>query len=153
MINTREITIIGNVGQEPKFGTTQNGRDYLMFSVANYEGYKDKTTGERIDKSEWTSCTVWGEQAGRLNGMLKKGMKVLVKGKPYADGYVDKQSGQNVYKVTCTVTDVMFLSKADQENAQDYQTTPRHIPGADVTSNVNTSTTSDESEDSDDLPF
>ena len=150
MINTREITIIGNVGQEPKFGTTQNGKEYVMFSVANYEGSKDKTTGERIDKSEWTSCTIWGEQAGRLNGMLKKGMKVLVKGKPYADGYVDKQSGQNVYKVTCTVTDVMFLSKADQDNAEDYQTTPRTIPRADSAPSVSNATTS---EDSDDLPF
>jgi single-strand DNA-binding protein len=160
MIHTREIRIIGNVGQQPKYGQTSNGNNYLSFSVANYEGYTDRQSGERIDKSEWTSCIVWGEQATRLSEKIHKGMKLMVVGKPYGDGYIGKD-GQPVYQVKVTVTDIMFLSKADEvDNAATSRTeshssvknaipqpsnTPTHAPDMTLAQEM-------ESE-SDDLPF
>lgn len=152
MIHTREIRIIGNIGQEPKYGQTANGNAYLSFSVANYEGYIDKQSGERIDKSEWSSCVVWGEQATRLSQRLHKGMKVLVVGKPYGDGYIGKD-GHPVYQVKVTVTDIMFLSKIEESMDS---ATPRNESVASVKNAMPEQPTMAlalNDNESDDLPF
>ena len=71
-----KIVIVGRIGQNPK--THQVGADQKPvsnFSVATSESYKDKASGEWIEKTEWINCTSWSDLK-----WLKKGDLVELEG-------------------------------------------------------------------------
>ena len=52
-MSINKVILVGNVGQDPEIRTTQDGREIANFSIATSESWKDKNTGEKIDKTEW----------------------------------------------------------------------------------------------------
>ena len=52
MSSVNKAIIVGNVGQDPKITTAQNGNTIANFSIATSEKWKDKNTGEKKEKTE-----------------------------------------------------------------------------------------------------
>lgn len=73
-----QVTLIGNVGQDPKLETTGNGTTYCRFSVAVNERYKKD--GETQTITKWFPLTLWGKQAEVLSKIIRKGSQVAVQG-------------------------------------------------------------------------
>ena len=73
-----QVTLIGNVGQDPKLETTGNGTTYCRFSVAVNERYKKD--GETQTITKWFPITLWGKQAEVLHKIIRKGSQVAVQG-------------------------------------------------------------------------
>lgn len=76
------ITIAGNVGKDAELRQTQNGDAVLGFSVAVNNG-KDKP-------ATWYDVSVWGKRAQSLSGMIRKGDKITVMGRPTARAHEGK---------------------------------------------------------------
>lgn len=72
--------IAGNLGKDPEIRYTPDGKAITSFSVATSEQWKDKTSGEMKERTEWHRVVVFGKQAETCGQYLSKGSKVIVEG-------------------------------------------------------------------------
>lgn len=76
-----KVQLIGNLGGDPEIRSLESGAKVANFSVATSDSWKDKTTGEKKERTEWHRCVVWNEGlVGVIEKYLKKGSKVYVEG-------------------------------------------------------------------------
>lgn len=87
---------IGNLGRDPEVRTMQNGDKVANLNLAVSERWKDKSSGEQKERTEWIRCTVFGNLAEIAEKYLKKGSKIYVSGKMQTRKWTD-QSGQDKY--------------------------------------------------------
>jgi single-strand DNA-binding protein len=86
-----KVIILGNLGKDPEVRAMSNGNEVATFSVATTDVWKDKTTGERKEKTEWHKIVVYS--AGLVNVVkqyLKKGDKVYIEGSLQTREWVNK---------------------------------------------------------------
>lgn len=91
-----KVILVGNIGNDPEVKTMQSGDRVANFSVATSESWKDKTSGERKERTEWHRVVVFNQ--GLINvceNYLKKGSKVYVEGQVETRSY--EKDGQKVY--------------------------------------------------------
>ena len=91
-----KVMLIGNLGKDPEIRTMQNGNKIANITLATSENWKDKTTGERKEKTEWHRVVIFGNLADIAERFLKKGSKVYVCGQLQTRKWQDK-SGQEKY--------------------------------------------------------
>lgn len=73
--------LIGNLGRDPEMRSKQDGSNVATFNLATSESWKDKNTGERVERVEWHKIVVFNERLCDLAGKyLRKGSKVFVEG-------------------------------------------------------------------------
>lgn len=76
-----KVILIGNVGKDPDIRATQGGKKLASFSLATSESWKDKSTGERKDKTEWHRVVVYNEHLVDLvEKYVRKGSKIYLEG-------------------------------------------------------------------------
>src|SRR6516165_8212973 len=79
--SVNKVILIGNLGRDPEIRRTQDGRPIANLRIATSETWRDKTTGERREKTEWHSVVVFNEGLCRVvEQYLKKGAKVYIEG-------------------------------------------------------------------------
>ena len=80
--SVNKVILIGNLGKDPEIRTFGNGGKVANFSVATSEAWKDKQSGERKEKTEWTNVAIYNDGlVGIVERYVKKGSKVYVEGK------------------------------------------------------------------------
>ena len=94
--SVNKVILIGNLGKDPEVRTMQNGGKVANLSLATSESWKDKSTGERKEKTEWHRVVIFGNLADIAERYLKKGSKVYVSGSLQTRKWTD-QSGQEKY--------------------------------------------------------
>ena len=95
--SVNKVILIGNLGADPEIRRTQDGRPVANLRVATSESWKDKTTGERREKTEWHRVVIFNENLCRIaEQYLKKGSKVYLEGALQTRKWQD-QSGQDRY--------------------------------------------------------
>lgn len=81
MMNTTQITIIGNVGQEPELRYTPTGTAVATLSVAVAQRRFDRESGGWQDKgTTWYRVNIWRDMAEHVAATVKRGMRVIVVG-------------------------------------------------------------------------
>jgi single-strand DNA-binding protein len=86
-----KVQLIGNLGADPDIRQTQDGRPIASLSVATSEGWRDKNTGERKEKTEWHRVVIFSEGLAKVaEQYLKKGAKVYIEGKLQTRKWQDK---------------------------------------------------------------
>lgn len=75
------VILLGRVGKDPEIRTLENGSMVATFSVATSESWKDKTTGEKKEVTDWHSVVAWRGLAEIASKYLKKGSQVYIEGK------------------------------------------------------------------------
>ncbi len=89
-----KVVIIGNVGRDPEVRTTQDGREIVSFSLATSDSWKDRTSGERREKTEWHRVVVFAPPlVGIVKNYVHKGSKLYLEGALQTRKWTD-QSGQ-----------------------------------------------------------
>ncbi len=91
-----KVILVGNIGNDPEIKTMQSGDRVANFSVATSESWKDKTSGERKERTEWHRVVVFNQ--GLMNvceNYLKKGSKVFIEGQMETRSW--EKDGQKVY--------------------------------------------------------
>ncbi len=79
MPNVNKVTVMGILGRDPETKNFPNG-SVTTFNVATSEFWKDKTTGERKEVTEWHRITTSNRLAEIASKYLKKGGKVYIEG-------------------------------------------------------------------------
>ncbi|SVD86247.1 uncharacterized protein METZ01_LOCUS439101, partial [marine metagenome] len=76
-----KVMLIGNLGADPDMKQTQDGKKMALLSLATSESWKDKSTGEKKEKTDWHRIVIFNEGlAGIVESYLKKGSKIFVEG-------------------------------------------------------------------------
>ena len=88
--------LVGNLGMDPELKFTQGGQAVLRIRLATSESYMSKT-GERQEKTEWHTVTVWGKRAEALNKILSKGRTIWVEGRIQTRSWEDAKDGSKRY--------------------------------------------------------
>ena len=95
--SVNKVILIGNLGRDPEVRTFQNGGKVCNLRIATSENWKDKATGERREKTEWHSVSIFSEPLARIaEQYLRKGSKVYIEGKLQTRKWQD-QSGADRY--------------------------------------------------------
>ncbi len=95
--SVNKVILIGNLGADPEVRNTQDGRPIVNLRVATSESWRDKSTGERREKTEWHRVVIFNEGLCRIaEQYLKKGSKVYLEGQLQTRKWQD-QSGQDRY--------------------------------------------------------
>lgn len=76
-----KVILVGNLGADPTVSNTQSGTKIVNLRVATSDSWKDKTTGERKDRTEWHRVVIFNPQlADTAERYLRKGSKVYLEG-------------------------------------------------------------------------
>ncbi|MFK5913588.1 MAG: single-stranded DNA-binding protein [Woeseiaceae bacterium] len=87
-----KVILIGNLGQDPEVKYMPNGNAVANITVATSESWKDKNTGEQVDKTEWHRVVFFRRLAEITGEYLKKGSKVYIEGKLQTRKWQDKNN-------------------------------------------------------------
>jgi single-strand DNA-binding protein len=92
-----KVELIGNLGKDPEIRSFQNGGRAAHLTIATSESWKDKTTGERKERTEWHRVSIMSDGLVTVaEKYLKKGAKVYIEGKLETRKWTDKD-GQERY--------------------------------------------------------
>ena len=95
--SVNKVILVGNLGKDPESRSFQNGGKVVSFSVATSENWKDRTSGERKEKTEWHNVSIFSEGLARVaEQYLRKGSKVYLEGQLETRKWQD-QSGNDRY--------------------------------------------------------
>ena len=93
-----KVLLIGRLGADPEIKQMVNGKNVARLSVATSQSWKDKSTGEKKEKTEWHRIVIFNE--GLVNVVqqyLKKGANVYIEGQISTRKWKDEASGQDKY--------------------------------------------------------
>lgn len=89
MSSFQQTIIIGNVGRDAEWKTTQNGEGFTTFSVAVSEQWTDRN-GTKRERTNWYRVTAWGKLAEICQQYVSKGKSLMVIGNVTASAYLNK---------------------------------------------------------------
>ena len=95
--SVNKVILVGNLGRDPEVRSTQDGTRVANFTMATSENWRDKSTGERREKTEWHRIVIFNERLVEVaEKYLHKGSKVYIEGQLQTRKWTD-QSGQEKY--------------------------------------------------------
>ena len=85
------VMLIGFLGKDPEIRSAQDGSKIANLSVATSESWKDKSTGEKREKTEWHRVVVFNQGLVKvIESYLKKGSKIFIEGQLQTRKWTDK---------------------------------------------------------------
>lgn len=142
-----KVILIGNLGRDPEVRYTPTGMAVANITIATSEGWKDKNTGENVEKTEWHRVVMFarlGEIAGEY---LRKGSKVFVEGRLQTRKWQDK-SGQDRYTTEIIADSMQMLDSKGGGGSYADAAAPAEKATAEAPPPANTDANFD-----DDIPF
>ena len=92
-----KVMLIGNIGADPVIRQTQDGKRLAQLSLATSESWKDKSTGEKKEKTSWHRIVIFNDGlAGVVESYVKKGSKLYIEGQLQTRKFTD-QNGNEKY--------------------------------------------------------
>lgn len=146
-----KVMLIGHTGDEVKMHYFEGGGSLGRFPLATNETYTNRTTGERVNNTEWHNIVVRNKGAEICEKYLKKGDKVYIEGRLKTRKWQDDK-GMDRYSTEIQCTDFTFLTPkteggaAPQDNSSSDQQSAQTPAQQQHVQQPNT-------EDNDDLPF
>ena len=152
MASVNKVTLIGNLGNDPEIINTATGLVVAKASLATTSKYKDKTTGEFKDQTDWHRLVFWNQLAEIAGKWLKKGSSIYIEGRIQYGQYMGND-GITRYTTDIVVNEMQMLGskeiKTDSPdsnvsvNNQKQQTNVAEFLASSVTPDI----------DDDDIPF
>ncbi|MEH6396337.1 single-stranded DNA-binding protein [Pseudoalteromonas sp.] len=97
-----KVILVGNLGQDPEVRYMPNGNGVANITLATSDSYKDKNTGQMVDKTEWHRVVFFGKLAEIVGEYCRKGSQIYVEGKLQTRKWTDQQ-GQEKYTTEIVV--------------------------------------------------
>ncbi len=90
--SVNKVILVGNLGRDPEVRATQDGRKIVNLNVATSENWKDRSTGERREKTEWHRVVIFNDRlAETAERFLRKGSKIYLEGQLQTRKWTDQQ--------------------------------------------------------------
>ena len=130
-----KVILIGHLGDEIKMHYFDGGNCIGRFPLATNETYINKTTGEKINSTEWHNLVVRNKAAEICEKYLSKGDKVYIEGRIKSRQWQD-DSGSQKYTTEIQVTEFTFLTlKKDGEEGKTFSAPPKSGSDEDLPKN------------------
>jgi single-strand DNA-binding protein len=95
--SVNKVILVGNLGRDPEVRHTQDGSKIVHLSVATSERWRDRSSGENRERTEWHRVVIFNERLGEIaEKYLAKGRTVYLEGQLQTRKWTD-QSGQERY--------------------------------------------------------
>ena len=79
--SVNKVILVGNLGADPEIRRLNSGDPVVNIRVATSENWRDKSSGERREKTEWHNVVIFNDNLAKVaEQYLKKGMKVYIEG-------------------------------------------------------------------------
>lgn len=117
-----KVILIGSLGKDPEVKYMPNGNAVANISVATSESWKDKNTGENVDKTEWHRVVAFRRLAEIMGEYLHKGSKVYIEGKLQTRKWQDKNGKDNwTTEIICNEMQMLDSKGSGQQAGQSGQ--------------------------------
>jgi single-strand DNA-binding protein len=83
-----QTIIIGNVGRDPETRNIPSGETVTSFSIAVTRTWRDRTTNEQREATNWYNVSLWGNRWDGVLPYIRKGKQLMVIGTVTARGYI-----------------------------------------------------------------
>ena len=123
-----KVILIGNLGNDPEVRFTQGGDAVANLSLATHESWRDRTSGEMQERTEWHRIVMFGKLADIAQQYLRKGSKVYIEGRLQTRKWQDQQ-GMDRY-TTEVVVDGFSGQMQMLDNRQDTMHSHQAVPQA-----------------------
>jgi len=104
-----KVILVGNLGRDPETRYMPSGSAVTNLRLATSEQWKDKTTGENQERTEWHSVAMFGRLAEIAAEYLRKGSKVYIEGKLRTRKWQDKTDGKDRYTTEIIADEMQML--------------------------------------------
>jgi single-strand DNA-binding protein len=126
MGSVNKVILVGNLGADPELRRTQDGRAIANLRLATSESWKDKSTGERKEKTEWHRVVIFNDALSKVaEQYLKKGSKVYIEGALQTRKWTDKDGNE---KYSTEVVLQGFNSVLTMLDGKEAETKPKPAP-------------------------
>ena len=102
-----KVMLIGNLGRDPETRYAQNGSAVTRFSIATSESWKDRTSGEQHERTEWHNVVCFARLAEIAGEYLRKGSKVYVEGSLRTSSW--EANGEKKYRTEINARELQML--------------------------------------------
>jgi single-strand DNA-binding protein len=149
MSGVNKVILVGRLGKDPEIRNLENGASVANFTMATSETYKDKTTGDRKEVTEWHNIVLWRGLADIAAKYLHKGDMIYVEGKLRTRSW--EKEGVTRYTTEIVGDNMTMLStQRSGGGGGERSTTSQYSGGGNQTEEFKTS---GDSSATDDLPF
>lgn len=136
MSSVNKAILIGALGRDPEVRYLPNGDAVANLSIATNSSWKDKSTRERKQETEWHRLTAYGKIAEIIGEYCKKGKSIYVEGRLKTRKWQDKE-GVERYTTEIVVDQMQLLGgRDDGEQAEPRQTKVVPKPLADMDDDI-----------------
>lgn len=167
-LGINKVILVGNLGRDPEIRTIESGAKVATFSIATTETYKDRE-GNKRENTEWHRIVAWRGLADIVERYVRKGTKVYIEGKLTTRSY--EQDGVTKYLTEVVAREMLLLDSrgggmdappppmepagmSSASSGNQYSSAPQqNKPSDSQTTGSNTSFSTEEQTDEDDLPF
>jgi len=118
-----KVILIGNLGRDPEIKYLPSGDALANLAVATSESWKDKNTGERVEKTEWHRVVLFKRLAEIAGEYLRKGSKVYIEGRLQTRKW-QAQDGSDRYSTEIIANELQMLDGHNQ-GTQGHQQQPQ----------------------------
>ena len=94
MASVNKVILIGNLGKDPEVRYAPSGSAICNIALATSRSWKDKTTGERQEETEWHRVVFFDRMAEVAGEYLKKGKSVYIEGRLKTRKWTDKEGAE-----------------------------------------------------------
>ena len=113
MASVNKVIVLGNLGKDPEVRYTPNGNAVCNLRLATTRNWKDKTSGEKVEETEWHSVVLYDRQAEIAGEYLRKGRPVYIEGRLKTRKWQDKE-GQDRYTTEIVAESMQLLGGRDE---------------------------------------
>jgi single-strand DNA-binding protein len=132
MASVNKVILIGNCGRDPEVRYAQSGSAICNVTLATSRSWKDKTSGERVEETEWHRVVFYDRLAEIAGEYVKKGKQIYVEGRLKTRKWTDKD-GVEKYTTEIIASEMTLLGSREGMGGGDgdeSRPAPRSAPAA-----------------------
>ena len=103
-----KVILVGNLGKDPEVRYSPSGGAVANITIATSESWKDKTSGEKQERTEWHRIVFFGRLAEIAGEYLKKGAQIYIEGRLQTRKWQDKD-GHDRYTTEIVANEMQML--------------------------------------------
>lgn len=132
MPSLNKVMLIGHVGRDPEVKYLANGDAVANVTLATTETWKDKSTGEKQEKTEWHRLVFFRRLAEIVSEYVTKGMPIYIEGRLQTRSY--EKEGVKHYSTEIVCDQMQMLGRksdnTSSDDSRDHEERPRSKPAA-----------------------
>lgn len=113
------VSLIGFTGKDAEVRSTKNQKTYVVLSLATQTSYKDKKTGEYVNRTEWHRVIAW-DKLSEFARKITKGAHLTVDGELVSREFADKKHKDVTHRIwEVRATSILKLDRAEKASSEE----------------------------------